>query len=104
MANEDPTDRTSQPDERTAGAVLSSDTSLDAERLQVGLWRRMSPLEKARSVSEISRAVRDLSLVGIRRRHPGATDRECMMRFAMLTLGRELASQVYPETVALSGN
>jgi len=84
--------------------VLSSDTSFAAERLQVRLWRRMTPLEKARSVSEISRAVEDLSLLGIRRRHPEASDHECRMRLAILKLGSELANRVYPETVSLSDN
>jgi hypothetical protein len=38
-------------------ALLASDTSPEAERAQVELWRRMSPLEKMRAVTEISRAV-----------------------------------------------
>jgi len=83
--------------------LLASDTSIVAERAQVELWRRMSPIEKLRAVSEISRAVQQLSLSGIRLRHPGASDQECMMRLAILKLGRPLAAQVYPETARLSG-
>ena len=84
-------------------ALLTSDTSLEAEREQVELWRRMSPLEKVRAVTEIGRAVQQLSLAGIRLRHPDASDQECMLRLAVLTLGRQLASRVYPETTRLSG-
>ena len=78
-------------------SALSMDTSPDVQRLQAGLWRRMSPLEKARAVSEITRTVQELSLAGIRQRHPGASERECMLRLAMLKLGPALACQVYPE-------
>jgi len=84
-------------------ALLASDTSLEAERAQVELWRRMSPLEKVRAVTEIGRAVQQLSLAGIRLRHPDASDEECMLRLAVLKLGRQLACSVYPEITRLSG-
>lgn len=88
---------------RTA-AVLSSDTSLEVERAQVELWRRMSPLEKACAVTEISRAVQQLSLAGIRLRYPEASERERMLRLAILKLGRPLACKVHPEAARLSGH
>ena len=84
-------------------AVLASDTSREAERVQVELWRRMSPMEKAHAVSGISRATQELSLVGIRQRHPGSSERECALRLAMLKLGRKLACKAYPEATALLG-
>jgi putative SOS response-associated peptidase YedK len=84
----------------TSRAVLASDTSPEAQRIQVALWRRMSPIEKAQTVGRISRNVRQLSLAGIRQRHPLASERECEMRFAILTLGRTLASKAYPDFVS----
>ncbi len=84
--------------------MLAADTSHDAERVQVKLWQRMSPLQKARVVSEISRTAQELSLLGIRRRHPQASERECLLRLAVLKLGRELAISVYPEVAALLGD
>ena len=84
-------------------ALLASDTSLKAERAQVELWRRMSPIDKLRAVTEISRAVQQLSLAGIRLRHPEASDEDCMMRLAILKLGRRLACQVYPQAARLRG-
>jgi len=84
-------------------AVLASDTSLEAERAQVELWRHMSPLEKVRAVTEISRAVQQLSLAGIRLRHPDASDQECMLRLAVLKLGGQVACHVYPEAAPFSG-
>jgi hypothetical protein len=84
-------------------AVLASDTSLEAERTQVELWRRMSLIEKLHAVSESTRAVLQLSLAGIRLRHPEAADEECGIRLAILKLGRELACQAFPEAARLRG-
>ena len=82
---------------RAPGALLGSDTPAELQRMQVILWRQMPPLEKAQAVGQISRNVRDLSLTGIRQRHPQASERECRLRYALLTLGRSLASRAYPE-------
>ena len=84
-------------------ALLTRDTSIEAERAQVELWRRMSPLEKLRAVTETTRTVLELSRAGIRLRHPQASDDECNLRLAILTLGRDLACQVYPEAARFSG-
>jgi hypothetical protein len=84
-------------------ALLASDTSLAAERAQVELWRRMSPIEKLHAVTETTRAVLQLSLAGIRLRHPEASEEECMLRLAILKLGRRLACQVFPEASRLRG-
>jgi hypothetical protein len=84
-------------------AVLTHDTSDAAERMQVELWRRMSPSEKLRLVAALNRAVEALALRGIRLRHPGASDHECMLRLAILKLGRRLACRVYPEASGLPG-
>lgn len=64
----------------------------------------MSPLDKARAVTEITRTAQELSLAGIRHRHPDASDRECMLRLAMVKLGPALASRVYPEAAGLLGS
>ena len=81
--------------------VLSADTPPEVERLQVEAWRRMSPLEKARAVDALTRTTQTLALAGIRRRHPGASDRECFLRLAVLKLGREDALRLYPDAAAL---
>lgn len=75
--------------------LLSRDTSAEAERVQIALWRAMSPLEKARAVSAASRAVQQLSLAGIRHRHPRATDDECWLFLATYKLGAPLARRAY---------
>jgi hypothetical protein len=78
-------------------AILSRDTSADAERLQIEVWRRMSPLDKAGIMSQATHDALTLALAGIRQRHPGASERECFIRLAALQLGPVLVRQVYPD-------
>jgi hypothetical protein len=91
------------PAKPAPAAVLTADTSAEVERMQVALWRGMSPLEKAQVVGRISRMVRDLALAGIRQRHPAASEHECHLRYALLTLGRAAAARAYPEVDGLRG-
>ena len=88
---------TSSPDV----AILAADTTADIEQRQVDRWRRLSPLERLRLVSDTTRAVMELSLAGIRRRHPEAAERECFLRLAAILLGVDTARRVYPEAAAL---
>ena len=81
--------------------VLAADSSPAAERLQVELWRRMSPLDKARVVTDLTRTAEELALAGIRMRYPLASERECLLRLAVLKLGPDLAVRAYPEAAAL---
>jgi hypothetical protein len=64
----------------------------------------MTPAQKAEAVSDINFTVRDLALAGIRHRHPVATERECFLRLARITLGHELACQVWPGDQVLIGD
>ena len=80
---------------------LSLDTSPEVERLQIERWREMTPAQKLGLVSGLSRAVNRLAMIGIRERHPQASRREQFLRFAMLTLGPDLARAAYPEIADL---
>ena len=78
-------------------APLGQDTAPDAERLQIERWRRMSAAEKAAIVSGLTQAVYDLALAGVRLRYSNASPREQFLRLALITLGPDLARQVYAE-------
>lgn len=78
-------------------AVLAADTTADVEQRQVDSWRRLSTVERLRLVSDTTRAVVNLSLAGIRRRHPQASERECFLRLAAILLGVDTARRIYPE-------
>lgn len=82
-------------------SILSPDTSAEAERLQVEIWRGMSSMEKLQLVAEITRAADELALAGIRQRHPDASERECFLRLALLRLGPDLFRATYPESADL---
>ena len=80
---------------------LSDDTTADMERRQVDLWRRMSSVQKANLISQISRVARQLSVAGIRQRFPHASDREVFLHFAILSMGLDIARVVYPDVSQL---
>jgi hypothetical protein len=78
-------------------AVLAADTSADVEQRQVDSWRRLSPFERLRLVSDTTRAVTNLALAGLRHRHPHASDRECFLRLAAIRLGVDTTRRLYAD-------
>ena len=83
-------------------AVLAADTTADIEQRQVDSWRRLSPADRLRLVSDITRAVMNLSMAGIRSRHPQASERECFLRLAAILLGVDTARRIYPDAAGLT--
>ena len=82
------------PDER---AVLSGDTSYEAEARQVAIWRSLSSVDIAAIINGASQTARTLALAGLRARHPEASEKDLVPLFALLTLGPDLARKAYPE-------
>jgi hypothetical protein len=76
-------------------ATLSSDTSPQAERLQMRGLRQMPPWRKLALVGEMNQTVRALALAGLRHRYPADTPAMQRRRLADLLLGRELAARAY---------
>jgi hypothetical protein len=72
-----------------------ADTSVAAQAIQDAQWRRVSGAEKLAQVARLSRMVDQLSLEGVRQRHPEADDEMIQYHRAELRLGRELAARVY---------
>jgi len=68
----------------------SLDTDPAVEERQIEAWRRMTPAEKLRIVSELVRASEELALAGLKQRHPGATGHELELRLAALRLPRDM--------------
>ena len=71
-----------------------ADTTADAQAVQDTLQRRLSPAEKLAQVARLSRMVDVLSVEGLKRRHPTATDDMIRDLRAELRLGRDLAARV----------
>jgi len=72
-----------------------SDTTPDAERVLTGIYRNMPAWRKLQLVDDANRTAARLSMVGLRRRHPGESEARLRRRLLDLTLGPELAERVY---------
>lgn len=75
-------------------AGIPADTGAAAQAFQDALLRRLSATEKLAQVARLSRMVDLLSIEGLRRRHPSATDEMIRDLRAELRLGRDLAARV----------
>jgi hypothetical protein len=68
----------------------SLDTPLDVEERLIERYRQMTGLERLALALDMSEAVRQLALAGIRARYgPNLSEREERLRLAALTLDRE---------------
>ena len=85
-------------------ATHLTDTSADAERVQIEILRSMPSWRKFQLWNDLNMAMRHVALVGLRERHPSATPEELRRRLATILLGTELACQAYgpePEPLTL---
>lgn len=75
--------------------TLYPDTDPEAEKVQMEIYRRMSPARKFELVEDAIQTSRELVLAGIRSRHPKAGVEEIRRRFFGIWLGEDLATEVY---------
>jgi hypothetical protein len=75
--------------------TLAADTSPQAERVLIELWRRASPARKMAMVLSANQTARALAMTGLRERHPGDSPARLQRRLADLWLGPELAAKAY---------
>ncbi len=74
---------------------LFSDTSPEAEAVLIELIRKAPSWRKFQMVGELNATVKQFAIIGIRQRHPEATENEVKRHLADLLLGEELAAKVY---------
>ena len=74
---------------------LSTDTSREAEEVQLAILRRMPPWRKVEMVADGWECSRELALAGLRLRHPGASEQVLRRHLVSLLLGEELAARAY---------
>ena len=72
-----------------------SDTSPEAERVQIDGLRSMPTWQRLRLWNDLIVTCRKLALAGLRERFPEASPEELHRRLATLLLGPELATKVY---------
>lgn len=76
-------------------ASLQRDTSPDAGRVALDVYRRMPAWRKAQVVDEANRTARQLAMAGLRARHPEESLGQLRRRLLGLALGEELATEIY---------
>jgi len=74
---------------------LAEDTSPEAERVLIELYRRASPARKLAMALSANLAARELALAGLRDRFPHETPARLRRRLADLLIGPELAAKAY---------
>lgn len=72
-----------------------TDTSADAERVQIEILRSMPSWRKFQLWNDLNMAMRRVALAGLNGRFPSATPQELRRRLATILLGPELATQAY---------
>jgi hypothetical protein len=76
---------------------MFNDTSPEAIRLQIEIFRRMAPEDRLRRGLELTRTCRSLMREGVRRRHAEYDERRLQEAVIRLTLPEDLFLAAYPE-------
>lgn len=79
------------------------DTHPDIEARIIEGYRAMSPARKFELVCALTRTVRELALIDIRRRHPDADERELALRLASRTVDPGLLKRAFGWDVDVEG-
>jgi hypothetical protein len=75
--------------------LMPSDTTPAAEARYAELLRARAPHERLAIAMSLTRATRELSLAGLRARHPAASEEELRVRLAVRLYGRAVAERIY---------
>lgn len=72
----------------------TTDTSLEAQEVQLKLWRSMTGQQRIQKMAALSTRLRNMAFDAIRRRHSEFFEDQVRMKFIELTYGKELASEM----------
>jgi hypothetical protein len=81
--------------------TMSRDTSEDAARVQLDVYRRMDPSDRLQVGLELTRISRDLMAQGIRTRHPEYSDDDVQWALIRAWLGPQTFQRAYPASPQL---
>ena len=71
------------------------DTSTDAHKILVDIYRRMPPAAKATRIFEAYNTGKILAMAGLRQSHPQAIEKQIWYLWAKQHLGEKLFNNVY---------
>src|SRR5437870_2366958 len=77
-------------------SAIPADTSAEAARVQVEIFRRFSGEQRLRKTLEMSDAIRAITADGVRHHHPEYTDEQVRLTVIRRILGDELFLRAYP--------
>lgn len=72
------------------------DTSPEAERVQIEIFRNMTPERRLRAAAELTQLVRKLMADGVRTRHPDYDEESVRLAVIRLILPEKLFLAAYP--------
>ena len=72
-----------------------TDTTPEANRVLLEIYRAMPPWRKAEIVDDAIRTSRHLAMMGLRLRHPNDSEAVLRRRLLGLVLGEDVATRVY---------
>jgi hypothetical protein len=76
--------------------VVPADTTLEAQRVQFEVFRRMPPGKRLEMALQMSDSLRAVAASGVRGRHPDYSEDQVKMAVIRLSLGDDLFRKVYP--------
>ena len=75
----------------------ATDTSVEADSLQIGAYRRMGGTDRVQVMFRLSQAARCTAEAGIRTRHPEYDSAQVRLALARLMYGDELVREAWPD-------
>jgi hypothetical protein len=76
--------------------LIPADTTPEAWRVQVEVYRRMSPSRRLELACQMTDSLRRVVAAGVRARHPEYSEEQVRLAFARLWLGDDLFCKVHP--------
>jgi hypothetical protein len=74
---------------------MNLDTTPEIEAVLFKMWRETPAWRKLQMLESLNKSARQLSLIGLKQRHPNASVEELQRRLADMTLGSVLATRAY---------
>ncbi|MBI5512530.1 MAG: hypothetical protein HY909_02110 [Deltaproteobacteria bacterium] len=75
--------------------MKANDTTSQADARYHTLLRRLSPAQRLEAAMRLSQAVREMTIAGIRQRHPGISDDELRVRLTARLYGVTQALRLF---------
>ena len=83
--------------------MKQSDTHPAIQKILIDGYRKMTPQQKMRRVSELNRSIQQLALARIRKQYGDISERELQLRLASLWLDKDTMRNIFDWDPQLEG-